>query len=1017
MSSTTLNRAGQRSGSLAENSLQTNGLDRFGQSVEGNDACYPDGWTSIVQPSPRQTSVRSRAGAAGRLLAQFALVAALLGLAVANVHERWTFVEMDDGVLWSESAGSIVAEVVAPGSPAARAGIEQGDVLVAIDGASIEAPQQVVDLLHRARNGEAFSYSVLRMQAQRLLTIAVEPLPSGVRGLYYVLAAVGVFSLLVGAAVRLRRPENQATLHFFWLSIAFFGVLAFSFSGRLHGLDLVFYWGDVTAMLLLPPLFVHFALVFPERPDGWAQSETGRTMMPLLYLPALLLGSARVVTLVRGGFHSDAFSTVIIRIESGELLYLAVSLVGGLAIMLRALGRVRSVTARRQLRWIVWGTALGAVPFVFGYAVPFALGLQPVRGLELTAVLLGFVPLAFASAIVRYRLMDVEVIIKRTLVYAAALAAIAAMYAVLNKLANEVLYPGREDTNPVIALLATLVVVLLSRPVKNIIQTALDRVYYRDRYDYRRALVTFARDLNSDLDLLRLSERLVHRVTETLLVDRMALLLAPLSGGREGEFVPIAHAGFTGAPPVLPRSSDAGTRLVSGHTLTLDDPLTQRRLSPAEVEYWREAGIHYFVPCVSKEGTIAVMALGRRASSEPLSSEDMALLSAVAAQAATALENGRLYRQLRTKADELARMREFSENILESLNDGLAVVNRDDRIVRWNRRLEELYGVRHENAVGRRLDEIFDEPFFEVLRSARRQSPEGAAFYRVPLTTAHHPSRRLLVNVATTPLRDSDAAIAGTIVIIEDISARVQLEEQLQISEKMASLGLLAAGVAHEVNTPLTGISSFTQMLLQGAEPDDPKTKVLEKIERQTFRAAKIVNGLLNLARPTQVDAGPVDVHAVITDVLSLLEHQLRNSRIQVRKELAPLAPVVQGIEYKLQQVFLNLFLNARDAMPRGGWLTIVTRGGEETASIEVGDTGSGIPADQLSRIYDPFFTTKDIGKGTGLGLSITYGIVQEHGGAITCDSSVGQGTRFTVRLPMAASRTAGAAQAVNRQA
>jgi hypothetical protein len=411
------------------------------------------------------------------------------------------------------------------------------------------------------------------------------------------------------------------------------------------------------------------------------------------------------------------------------------------------------------------------------------------------------------------------------------------------------------------------------------------------------------------------------------------------------------------------------------------------------------------------------MALGRKASSEPLSSEDMALLAAVAAQAATALENGRLYRQLHNKADELERMREFSENILESLNDGLAVVNRDDRIVRWNRRLEELYGVRHEDAVAHRLDELFESGFVEVLRSSRRESPEGGAFYRVPLTTRHDPARRLLVNMATTPLRDSDGAVAGSIIVVEDISARVQLEEQLQISEKMASIGLLAAGVAHEVNTPLTGISSFTQMLLQGAEPDDPKTKVLEKIERQTFRAAKIVNGLLNLARPAQTDSGAVDLNVVINDVLVLLEHQLRTGRIQVRKELSSSPLLIQGVEYKLQQVFLNLFLNARDAMPRGGWLTIATRDEESGAVIEIGDTGSGIPPEQLSRIYDPFFTTKEIGKGTGLGLSITYGIVQEHGGAINCESTLGQGTRFTLSLPMSAVRSEAAATARNRQA
>jgi two-component system, NtrC family, sensor kinase len=192
---------------------------------------------------------------------------------------------------------------------------------------------------------------------------------------------------------------------------------------------------------------------------------------------------------------------------------------------------------------------------------------------------------------------------------------------------------------------------------------------------------------------------------------------------------------------------------------------------------------------------------------------------------------------------------------------------------------------------------------------------------------------------------------------------------------------------------------------------------VLEKIERQTFRAAKIVNGLLNLARPAQVDSGPVDVNAVINDVLSLLEHQMRTGRIQVRKELAATGPMVLGIEYKLQQVFLNLFLNARDAMPKGGWLTIATRASSDAATIEVADTGSGIPTEQLSRIYDPFFTTKDIGKGTGLGLSITYGIVQEHGGSIACDSAMGQGTRFTLTLPLASARSNASSSAVNRQA
>jgi two-component system, NtrC family, sensor kinase len=954
------------------------------------------------------TEQQMRAGARRaawlRAVAEAAVVAALLCLAAANIHQRATWSELGDGVLWAERGEGVTAQIVLPESPAARAGVQEGDILSAIDRRPVKTLDDVVDEFHAATWGEPARYTIVRLRTLQTFEVELEPLPTGPLPLYYALAAVGIFSLLVGAMVRLRRPDHQATLHFFWLTIAFFGVLALSFSGRLDTLDKVFYWGDVVAMLMLPPLFVHFALMFPERPDAWARSETGRTLMPLLYVPALLLGGARVALMMQASGHGDVLSGMLVLVERGELLYFVLSLVIGLWIMMRALTRVRSVTSRRQLRWIVWGTALGSLPFILGYGIPFALGLPPVPGAEWTAVLLGLVPLAFASAIVRYRLMDVEVIIKRTLVYAAALAAIAAIYGVILWLVSEVFLGGDEVRNPVIALLATLVVVLLARPLKNAIQAGLDRVYYRDRYDYRRALVGFARDLNSDLDLLRLSERLVHRVMETLVVDRMALVLAPVTAGRGGEFTTIAHAGFSAEPPVLLRGSDVATRLMSGHTLVLDDPLAQRRVDARELEFWRDAGIHYFVPCVSKEGTIAAMALGRRPSAEPLSSEDMALLAAVAAQAATALENGRLYRQLHMKADELARMREFSENILESLNDGLVVVSRDGRILRWNRRLEELYGTRHEEAVGRRLDEVFAPSFIDMIASASRESAEGGAFFRVPLATRREDGRRLLVNVATTPLRDSDGAIAGTIVVIEDISSRVQLEEQLQISEKMASIGLLAAGVAHEVNTPLTGISSYTQMLLENAAPDDPATRVLEKIERQTFRAAKIVNGLLNLARPAQVDAGPIDLHAVIGDVLTLLEHQLRNGRIQARKELAAVSPIVQGIEYKLQQVFLNLFLNARDAMPRGGWLTIATSTADDgSAVVEVSDTGSGIPVEQLSRIYDPFFTTKEIGKGTGLGLSITYGIVQEHHGTITCESVVGQGTRFVLTLPPAA--------------
>ena len=507
------------------------------------------------RPSQRSSWVRTLPS-----MTTSVVVAALLGLAALNIVQRVSWSEVEDGVLWKVNEGEVRAAEIAKGTAAERAGLHRGDVLLQIDAREIERVEDVSDLLHTTPPGATLHYVVRRDLARTQATIEVAPVPSSPLALYLALAAVGVFSLLVGASVRLRRPDHQATLHFFWLTVAFFGVMAFSFTGKLDALDWTFYWGDLTAMLLLPPLFLHFALVFPDRPDAWVRSDTGRSLVNAIYLPALLLGGVSVAGVINGATHGDVLTKVASYVQYAQLLYLAISLVTGLVIMVRALRMVRSVTARRQLRWIVWGTALGSVPFVLGYALPFAFGLKPLRGFEYTALLLGLIPLAFASAIVRYRLMDVEVIIKRALVYAAALAFIAAIYSILLWTAGKIfLRAADQQQNPVIALLATCVVVLLSRPVKNAIQTGLDRVYYRDRYDYRRALVGFARDLNSDLDLQRLSERLVHRITETLVVDRMALMLAPVSGS--GDFITIAHAGFPDVPPPL---SPSGGPLISG---------------------------------------------------------------------------------------------------------------------------------------------------------------------------------------------------------------------------------------------------------------------------------------------------------------------------------------------------------------------------------------------------------------------------------------------------------------------
>ena len=266
--------------------------------------------------------------------------------------------------------------------------------------------------------------------------------------------------------------------------------------------------------------------------------------------------------------------------------------------------------------------------------------------------------------------------------------------------------------------------------------------------------------------------------------------------------------------------------------------------------------------------------------------------------------------------------------------------------------------------------------------------------------------RSLILNVAVAPLRSFSNSQSGAIVVLENVSSRVKLEETLQQSEKLSSIGLLAAGVAHEVNTPLTGVSSYTQMLLGMVPETDPKHALLQKMHRQTERATNIVSNLLNFSRIGSVtDSVEVNVNRLLEDTLQLLEPQIRKSNIQIVKDYSEDVPPVFGNAGKLQQVFTNLILNARDAMGAGGGKirlrTMLVE--DDEVKVEVTDTGEGILPENLGKIFDPFFTTKGVGNGTGLGLAVTYGIVQEHGGTIEAFSENRNGATFMLSFPIAA--------------
>src|SRR5258705_7177446 len=236
------------------------------------------------------------------------VVSGLLCLGIANISARATWHAVEDGVLWTTQPDGVVAADIARGTSAASVGIRRGDLLLAIDDRRVQQVSDIEDVLKGAEAGQTARYTILRLGTREVVDVRIAPIPSGPRALYFLLAAVGIFTLVVGAAVVLRRPRDRSTLHFFWLAVAFFGVFTFSFSGRLDRLDWVFYWGDAVSMLLLPPLFLHFTLIFPDRARRWTAGPVGRAVVPLAYVPAALLGIAHVVALARGGGSAAAAS-------------------------------------------------------------------------------------------------------------------------------------------------------------------------------------------------------------------------------------------------------------------------------------------------------------------------------------------------------------------------------------------------------------------------------------------------------------------------------------------------------------------------------------------------------------------------------------------------------------------------------------------------------------------------------------------------------------------------------------
>jgi PAS domain S-box-containing protein len=918
----------------------------------------------------------------------FLLTVAAVVFAGFNFEAEQKFAVPYDGVWWVEHGGRLVADRVEPNGPGIKGGIKPGDQLVSVDGQEVRSMPGLERSLYRAGVWSKATYSLVRQAVPLDSSVILVPAD---RSLNNWLRLIALIYLGIGVYVLLRRWTAPGSTHFYIFCLVSFIAYSFKYTGKLNDFDWLVYWSNIVAWVLQPAMFLHFVLTFPEkrpfvRKHPW--------LLALAYLPGAVLLGRHVIALrlVQASEHLRW------DIDRQEMAYGAVLFLAAAWVLWDSYRNASTTILRQQLKWVTRGTFLAIIPYTAFYVFPYLMGWLPGAGMKISVLSLGLLPLTFGYAIFRYRLMDVDLIFKRGVVYTLAAAIVVGMYFALVAGVAELVHMRQPSSGPVGLILAVVVTALLFDPVRKWIQDRIDHFFYRTRYDYRRTLIEFGRELSSETDLNALLSSVMDRLARTLAVDRIAIFLN--NDEEREQFVLAKSFGLT--PGNLDLSFLAAPRPHEAGHLFFENTHQVPREAPGAQEAIAKLDLNYYIPCHAQQKTIAVLGLGKTAQGDFLSSEDVELLETLGGYLGIAIQNGRLYASLQQKVAEYERLKDFNENIVESINVGVMALDMEDRIESWNAQMEVMYAMPRWQTLTQPLSAIFPAEFAAEF-SRVRQSPGIHNLYKFRLATPAGETRT--VNVAIAPLVTRKFQVVGRLVIMDDITERIELETQLSQADKLSSIGLLAAGVAHEVNTPLAVISSYTQMLAKQLQSDPQKSGLLEKITRQTFRASEIVNNLLNFSRTSGSEFCEVDVNKVIGDTLALLEHQFKTAKVEVHNELSPRLPVIQGNPGRLQQVFLNLFLNAKDAMPGGGKLHVATLNGDNV-SVRISDTGSGIAPEHIHRIYDPFFTTKTApregqARGTGLGLSVTYGIIQEHAGQIHVESRPGEGTSFTLDFPL----------------
>lgn len=747
-------------------------------------------------------------------------------------------------------------------------------------------------------------------------------------------------------------------------------------------------------------------------------------------IPGLLFERARFVF----GLH---FPEPNVLYAVGVLLYVALVLLSYLELV-RFLPHTRA-RQRTQTLYIVFG-------FLFGF-VGGSMTFLPIFHLDL------FLPsgtfgitiycLIVTYAIFRHRLLDIHVVFKRSLIYSLSAGLLTGLFIVLMLGMTKYLATYADVSPFTITVVSALIVVAVSEPLKNGVRRLVDMVFYRTTEDYYAIVQKTSHELASSLDLTQTCDLVVGTIVQTLKLKRASLLhvgedaCETICRHPAATKTTDAGAGEGPAPGKIQElvKLAANKAVIVGEELSL--VLDPGRAAAVDAEFARLGG-EAIAPILIDGGLAFLLVLGEKRSSDAYSNADVRFIETVADQAAVALKNAMLYKELRASNEllqgEVSERRKVETALMnaaqewratfDSAGDIIFLMDREDRIIRMNKAGAAFFDLPFEELVGTPLSELLHRAGLDMDLAPPSGSGQALAHNAIELFL---PERDLWLYVTFDPVRDAGANRSlGCAVIIRDVThlkkmeaEQHRLQSQLMQAEKMEAIGRLAGGVAHDLNNILNAMVAYPDLILSMLPADSPERKHILTIQRSGLKAAAIVRDLLTLARRGVTVKQAININDLVREYLSSPECrqlEIDHPGVVITADLEPNLSNIEGSSLHLTKTLMNLVSNAAEALPAGGEIAITTRnrilggprkGREARLSdgdyvlLQVSDNGIGIAPADVKRIFEPFFTRKIMGRsGTGLGMAIVWGTVQDHRGVIEVESTPNEGTTMFLYFP-----------------